>query len=67
MSSPIFSAMNNGNQLSQFMSQFNQFRRNYQGINPKDEVMKALQSGKINQQQLNEFQRMANQIGRYIK
>ena len=43
-------------------SQFNEFRKQMQGINPKDEVMKMLQNGKINQQQLNQAQQMAQQM-----
>ena len=40
------------------MQQFQQFRANFQG-DPKAEVEKLLQSGKMNQSQLNQLQNMA--------
>ena len=64
MSNPIFDAMGNipfgGN--NDFFSQLQQFKQQMQGINPKDEVMKKLQNGKISQQQLNQAQQMAQQM-----
>ena len=53
--------MFNGNQMMQFqqmMQQFQQFRQTFQG-DPKAEVEKLLQSGKMSQQQLNQLQQMA--------
>lgn len=42
----------------QMMQQFIQFRNNFQG-DPRQEVMRLLQSGRLNQSQLNQLQRMA--------
>ena len=53
--------MFNGNpkmQSQQMMNQFQQFRQSFQG-DPKAEVEKLLQSGKMSQQQLNQLQQMA--------
>ena len=53
--------MFNGNQMMQFqqmMNQFQQFKQSFQG-DPKAEVEKLLQSGKLSQQQLNQLQQMA--------
>jgi hypothetical protein len=53
--------MFNGNPMMQFqqmMNQFQQFRQSFQG-DPKAEVEKLLQSGKMSQQQLNQLQQMA--------
>ena len=53
--------MFNGNQMMQFqqmMNQFQQFKQSFQG-DPKAEVEKLLQSGKMSQQQLNQLQQMA--------
>ena len=61
MSNPLFNQLNQNNPAS-MIQQFNDFRKQMQGINPKDEVMKMLQSGKINQQQLNQAQQMAQQL-----
>lgn len=45
----------------QMIQQFIQFRNNFQG-DPQQEVMKLLQSGKMNQQQLNQLQQQASQF-----
>ena len=53
--------MFNGNPMMQFqqmMNQFQQFRQSFQG-DPKVEVEKLLQSGRMSQQQLNQLQQMA--------
>ena len=61
MSNPLFNQLNQNNTAS-MIQQFNEFRKQMQGINPKDEVMKMLHNGKINQQQLNQAQQMAQQM-----
>jgi hypothetical protein len=45
----------------QLLQQFKQFKANFKG-DPKAEVEKMLQSGKISQDQLNKIQSMANQF-----
>lgn len=50
----------------QMMQQLQQFRNNFKG-DARAEVMKLLQSGQINQQQLNELQQMANQLQAMMK
>ena len=64
MSNPIFDAMWNipfgGN--NDFFSQLQQFKQQMQGINPREEVNKLLQSGAVSQQQLNQAQKMAQQM-----
>lgn len=53
-----------GGQMGQFqrmVQDFRQFQANFQG-DPKAEVMKLVQSGKINQQQLDQLQEMAQQF-----
>lgn len=45
-------------QFQRMMQQFQQFRQTFQG-DPKAEVEKLLQSGKMSQQQLNQLQEMA--------
>lgn len=61
MSNPLFNQLNKNNPAS-MIQYFNDFRKQMQGINPKDEVMKMLKNGKINQQQLNQAQQMAQQM-----
>ena len=70
MSNPLFSAlgggMQQGNGPMQMMQQFMQFKQNFKG-DPKEEVQKMLQSGKISQQQLNQVQQMAEQFQHMLK
>ena len=69
MSNPIFDAFGRNNPLgnNNILSQFQQFREQMQGKNPQEEINKLLQSGKINQQQLNQVQQMAQQMQSLFK
>ena len=63
MANPLFQALGGGQmpgQMGQFQNMVQQFRT-FQG-NPKAEVEKLVQSGKITQQQLNQMQQMAVQF-----
>ncbi len=56
--------MVNFNPMQQFqvmMQRFQQFKQSFQG-DPKAEVEKLLQSGKMSQQQLNQLQQMAKML-----
>lgn len=53
--------MMNPQNSMQMIQQFIQFRNNFTG-NPKAEVMKLINQGKINQNQLNQLQNMAKQF-----
>lgn len=70
MSNPLFNAlgggMPQGNGSMQMIQQFMQFKQNFKG-DPKAEVEKMLQSGKISQQQLNQVQQMAGQFQNLLK
>ena len=67
MNNPFFNALGGGQMpgpmggFPQLLQQFKQFKANFQG-DPKAEVEKLLQSGKLNQQQLNQLQQMAKQF-----
>ena len=64
MSNPLFNALGGGQmpgQMGQFQNmvqQFRQFQQSFQG-DPKAEVEKLVQSGRISQQQLNQLQQAA--------
>jgi hypothetical protein len=64
---PFFNALGGGQMpgpmggFPQLLQQFKQFKANFKG-DPKAEVEKMLQSGKISQDQLNKIQSMANQF-----
>lgn len=70
MSNPLFNALGGGipqgNGPIQMIQQFMQFKQNFKG-DPKAEVQKMLQSGKISQQQLNQVQQMAGQFQNLLK
>ena len=70
MSNPLFNVlgggMPQGNGQMQMIQQFMQFKQNFKG-DPKEEVQKMLQSGKISQQQLNQVQQMAGQFQHMLK
>ena len=70
MSNPLFNAlgggMQQGNGPMQMIQQFMQVKQNFKG-DPKEEVQKMLQSGKISQQQLNQVQQMAGQFQHMLK
>lgn len=61
MANPLFEALN-GNRMAGMLKQFQQFRKEMEGRNPNEEINRLLQSGKINQQQLNQAQQMAQQM-----
>ena len=61
MTNPFFGALGGGNGFFQMVQQFQQFKANFHG-DPKAEVEKLLQSGRLNQQQLNQLQQMAKQF-----
>ena len=70
MSNPLFNAlgggMPQGNGPMQMIQQFMQFKQNFKG-DPKAEVEKMLQSGRISQQQLNQVQQMAGKFQHMLK
>ena len=70
MPNPLFNALGGGRapqmpgQMGQFqrmMQQFQKFKANFNG-DPKAEVEKMMQSGKLTQQQLNQLQAVARQF-----
>lgn len=70
MSNPLFNTLGGGmlqgNGPMQMIQQFMQFKQNFKG-DPKEEVQKMLQPGKISQQQLNQVQQMAGQFQHMLK
>ena len=67
MNNPFMAALGGGQMpgplgnFAQMMQQFQQFKANFKG-DPKAEVEKLLQSGKLSQAQLNQLQQMAKQF-----
>ena len=69
MGNPLLNLLNDGrnNGPGNVLQQFQQFKKQMQGVNPQEEVQKLLQSGKISQEQLNKTQQMAQQMQRLLK
>lgn len=73
MANPLFQAFGGGMQkmpgmLGNFqglMQKYQQFRKSYSG-DPKTDIEKMLQSGKISQQQLDMVQSLAQQFGQFL-
>lgn len=78
MANPLFQALGSGRtpqtpqmngmfgNFQNLMQKYQQFRQTFQG-DPKAEVEKMLQNGKINQQQLNMVQGLAQQFGQFLQ
>lgn len=64
MGNPLFNLLSgkNSNRSGNMLQQFQQFKKQMQGVNPQEEVQKLLQSGKISQAQLDKAQQMAQQM-----
>lgn len=54
------------NQMNNFLSQFNKFKSTFVG-NPEQQVKQLLSSGKMSQEQFNQFAQTANQLRQLIK
>ena len=54
------------NNMANLLSQFNQFRSTFSG-NPEQQVKQLLQSGRMSQEQFNQFAQTANQLRQLFK
>ena len=54
------------NSMSNFLTQFNQFKSTFSG-NPEQQVKQLLNSGRMSQEQFNQFAQTANQLRQLIK
>lgn len=75
MANPLFNLLNNGimnnmsgngfgngfGNLTNLISQFNNFKQNFQG-DPKQQVQNMLNSGQMSQSQFNQLAQLANQF-----
>lgn len=61
MANSLYQQMNNSNNLSGLVQQFNQFRQNFQG-NPQQMVQQLMQSGRMSQADYNRYYEMAQQF-----
>ena len=62
MANPLFNMMGNqSNPMADIIRQAKQFKNQFNG-NPRQEVERLLQTGRMSQQQFNQFSQMAQQI-----
>ena len=54
------------NQMNNFLTQFNQFKSTFTG-NPEQQVRQLLSSGRMSQEQFNQFAQTANQLQKLIR
>lgn len=54
------------NSMNNFLTRFNQFKSIFNG-NPEQQVRQLLNSGKMSQEQFNQFAQTANQLRQLIK
>ena len=65
--SSLFNDFNQStNNMANLLSQFNQFRSTFSG-NPEQQVKQLLQSGRMSQEQFNQFAQTANQLRQLLK
>lgn len=65
MGNPLFNMLGGGmpqNPMNKMIQDYKKFRQEMQGKNPREEINKMLQSGKLNQNQLNQIQQKAQQM-----
>lgn len=62
MANPLFNAMDGAKQPMNFMQAFPKFMEQMKGRNPNEVLNEMLTSGKINQSQLDQAQKMAKNI-----
>jgi hypothetical protein len=63
MNNPIYNQINGGNQ--ELLRKFNQFRQGISG-DPREQVQRLLNSGRVTQDQYNNAVRIAEQLRRII-
>ena len=62
MANPLFNMMGNqSNPMADIIRQARSFKKQFTG-NPRQEVERLLQTGRMSQQQFNQFSQMAQQI-----
>lgn len=61
MPNPLYNSIPNNNPMSQFVEQVKEFKRTFTG-NPKEEVLKLLNSGAMTQQQFNQYSQVAQNL-----
>ena len=59
--------INQGNDLTNLLTQFNEFKSMYKGGDPKQQVQLLLRSGQMSQEQFKELANTADQLRAFFK
>lgn len=65
MPNPLYNAMKQNNPLEQLAQQARDFRKQFSG-NPRQEVERLLQTGKMSQADFNRFSQIAQQVVQFM-
>ena len=65
MANPLFNGFGN-NQIGEMMKQVQNFKKQFNGINPRQEVERLLNSGQMSQAQLNQYMQTVQQIAQIM-
>ena len=65
MANPIYNVMRQNNPLEQLAQQAREFRKQFSG-NPRQQVEQLLASGRMTQQQFNEYSQIAQQVAQMM-
>lgn len=66
MKTPLYEALNGGQNMNSFMARFQQFAQTIQG-DPRTQIQQLLNSGRITQQQYDQAVNMTNQMMEMFK
>lgn len=66
MKTPLYEALNGGQNMNSFMARFQQFAQTIQG-DPRMQIQQLLNSGRITQQQYDQAVNMTNQMMEMFK
>ncbi|MBR5270863.1 MAG: hypothetical protein IKV64_01635 [Clostridia bacterium] len=66
MANPLFNTFGNNNQFGDLIKQAQDFKKQFTNINPRAEVEKLLQSGKMSQSQFNQYSQIAQQVAQMM-
>ena len=61
MANPLFDTFGNNNMIAQLVKEARAFRQNFAG-NPRAEVERLLNTGKMSQAQFNQYSQIAQQV-----
>ena len=65
MANPLFNTFGNNNPFEQLIKEAKEFKKTFNG-NPREEVQKLLNSGRMTQQEFNTYSQIAQQVAQMM-